>query len=126
MSALRIVLAILAILALLVWVWTFAFGIPRFMQVFRDMEVSNFPGVTLAAMGISGFVTRYLVAVVVLGAILAGALVWLARLPRISNALSISASTAVGVSAVVTVLLGSWSVFGAMASLIEEMQRQAM
>ena len=126
MSVLRVVLAILAILAVASWVWTLTCGIPRMMQVFGDLEVSDFPKATLATISFSGFVSRWLIAVLVICGGVAGGLLWLARSPRVSNALSISASAAVGLLAGASVMIASWSVFGAMVSLVEQMQGQGM
>lgn len=122
MSFLRIVLAISAILAIGFCVWAFASAIPSLMQVLPDMEVSDLPRGGLVVFGLSDIVSRCSVAVVIIGAGLGAALVWMARSDRVSDQLSISASTAVGALALISVIAGLWPCFRFMVAVIERAQ----
>ena len=124
MRALRVVLAALAGVMVLglsgFMLWIF----PRFMQVFRDIEVKDFSATATSGMIFSNFLYGRAYIAIPLLVILVGGLIVLAAHKRVTNRVSITISSIVLELALIAAPLFISGVFTTMTGLIKSLMSQ--
>jgi hypothetical protein len=120
----RVVSAVLAILGLIGAELFLLAAFPHFMQVFKDMDVTNFPATATAAMVVANALAVRFYVTVPLTVLVAVGLVVLAVSRRVSNA----AATALLVAVILILAVGTGLAIGgtftAMIRLIQDLMNR--
>jgi hypothetical protein len=119
MMELRVVLAVFAILGLIALEMVLLIAFPHFMQVFRDMEVTDFPAIAVAAITVSNALHTHPYVTIPVTVLVAVGLIALALSRRVSSKVSIAALLSIIVVAGVAAGLSILGVFLTMVRLIE-------